>query len=189
MSRNIFSAVFLIGSLALGLFYGKPAWFEFQSLRNDTAELQARSAELDGLKEDRNRLLDILNSVSKADLDKLNQALPKSQQTADLLVLMEALAEKHSMGLSSIVFTPPPAPGVGQPVLGSGAIVIEQSNVQEFPLSFAVSGSYENFKEYLKTIEKTLRIIDVQSISFTAPQDRTQSNISILIKAKTYFQN
>ena len=75
----------------------------------------------------------------------------------------------------------------GQPQTG-GIITDSQTPgaILEFPIILNVSGPYESFKEFLRDLEKNLRLIDVQEISFITPPQGTTFDFNL--RLKTYFQ-
>ena len=50
------------------------------------------------------------------------------------------------------------------------------------------SGSYENLKRFLEKLETSLRIFDVENITF-APLDRGKDNFSYNMTVVTYYQS
>lgn len=53
-------------------------------------------------------------------------------------------------------------------------------------ISFAVKTTYPQFKVLMDTLEKSLRLFSIQSVSFTAPE-RESDPTSYQIKLETYF--
>lgn len=184
-----------IGAVVGFAFYLKPEWAAFRSVRQETDILRQTSEELDALAQNYQKLLATINSVSAADIERVRQALPQNQEGARLLTTLETLANKHGLALKqvdiSVTFaqgqSPAVAPGrsVPRPNTANPAPNPTASGARELPITLAVNGSYEAFKAFLRDLESNLRIIDVQSIVFTAAN---QDALDITLKIQTYYQ-
>lgn len=192
MSKLFIILILLFAGGVTGIFYLQPAWLEFQTLRQESDNLANISAELDELIENRDELVSSINTVSKENLERLNQALPEGQHAAEFLVLLETLAKKHSLLLRRVDLAGTeeakstdtrglPKPGVGISKTSSSG-----TSVEEFPFALDLGGTYESFKAFLVDLENNLRIIDVVSVSFASPGKPDQFNFSL--KGRTYYQ-
>ena len=201
MPRIITALISLLAALALGFFYTLPQWQRFQTLGSDVQALAEVSVEFDKLIASRDSLLERINSITKDNLDRLDSVFPQGPHTSDLLVSLEALTVENSVALGQVNLTspdvsnqtPPIRPG-GQPrPTGSGSVgaTAGQASVstaaQELSFSIQITGSYSNFKKFLASVEKNLRLIDVDSISFNAG-GKADESLGISVKAKTYYQ-
>ena len=88
----------------------------------------------------------------------------------------------------------------------SNFLTLESINFQNSPVeevslypsqnvSLAVSGTYENFKEYLRDLETTVRSMDVNTITFQVETSRRSQQLPELdnfltysLKIKVYYQ-
>ena len=184
-------AIFLLAGAALtGYIFLYPAWQEFQSLRQENLELQQESAEFDFLTQKRDALMKEVNSISKEQREALDKAIPTGAKAAEFMVDLEAITKKRGMALKRIdlagtVEVKASAPG--QPVTSrTPAAELTKKTVLEFPVGLNIAGSYEAFKELLQDVEKNLRLIDIQDISFVAPAKSDTFDFNL--KIKTYFQ-
>ncbi len=187
---KFFLAIFLIiGTGIIGFFYLRPEWQKFQSLRQENTELQHISEEFDSLTAQRDSLIREINAISKEQRDTISQALPEGAGAADLMVDLETMTKNRELILKRIDLsgTVEGKSGTKQPS-PAGIIASAQPKgaILEFPVLLNISGPYESFKGFLQDLEKKLRLIDIQEISFIAPpQGRT---FDFNLKLKTYFQ-
>lgn len=203
MPRIFVTIILIVSTLALAVLYLGDEWEKFSTLRKEIDELGNISVELDELIADRDKLVEVINSLSQEDLSRISQAIPLGPKAADLMVLMENLTTSHSMVLNRIDLagftstkTGEPEPGgavVPPPRPGALPSLKPRSNVsiKDFPLTMNVNGTYETFKTFLRDLEHNLRIIDVEDLSFSAPGSATGNKtptVDFLIKAKTYYQ-
>lgn len=213
MSKIVTAFVFFFAALALGFFYTLPAWQKFQSLGGDIGQLEQASAEFDRLIANRDNLLNLINGITKDNLDRLNQMFPQGAHASDFLVAIEALTSQNAIALRRIDLVSPSSGGQGsgksaasvsQPrptatagmaggagaSAGSAAGAKKQDKAnaaQELPFSIQVAGSYDNFKRFLASTERDLRLIDVDEVSFSTSGKRDEP-IEFTLKAKTYYQ-
>lgn len=193
MPKILITLVLLFATAVTGFFYLKPAWNEFKSLRKESDNLSNISAELDELIENRDDLVNSINTVSKEDLERVNRALPEGPRSADFLVLLEAIGKRHSVVLRRVdligtdAAEVPPAGG-GQPRPGVSIPKAPQntSGIQEFPFTLEITTTYETLKSFVNDLEHNLRIIDILAITFVPPGKPEPFNVSI--KGKTYYQ-
>lgn len=158
--------LFLITAVALFLKYTKPYYDEIKFLKEEKASLSEaliNSRELQSLRDD---LLAQYNGISQGDVDRLNKILPSKVRSDDIIVLFEDRAKAHGFLLKRIDVreaaartTDPNAP-LGAPLPPYNVIDI----------SFSASGSYVSFLSLLADFEKSLQLIDVNNISFSAAE-------------------
>lgn len=172
----------------VGGLYLLPTFREFQTLRQRNLDLQASSAELDELIQNKDALLKTINTISQSDLERIRRALPEGVAGAELLVFLENTANQNNLSLKRVDLAgitegtaTPGAPRPGGAPLGTGRT---QEDTSEFPFSLDVAGTYENIKAFLVALENSLRIIDIQTISFGSPAQANFFDVSI--RAKTY---
>lgn len=191
--HKLVSAILLIfGAAIIGLIYLWPEWQSYETLRARTTALHATQQELEELSLDRDKLLEKINEVSPENLERLARALPEGQDARGLLVLLEHIINQHSLDLTNIALenqtvvgkTPPsaqprPAGGVSTPK--------PASETKELPFKIGVNASYDNFKNLLISLEKSLRILDVTNIEFSAPGGET-ATANFNLQGRTYYQ-
>lgn len=189
MPKFLITIILLFGTTIVGFFYLLPQWRNFQALREDSTALAGISEEFDALIQNRDALLNLINSVSSDNLQRIDQALPVGIRAADFLVSLESMAGKNNVVLRRVdlASSAEASPRGGQPRPAGATVSAQKSGViNEFPVGISISGSYESFKGFLSYLEKNLRLIDVRDIAFTPPDK--PSAFDIVIKAKTYYQ-
>jgi len=193
MPRAFITLILLIGTVILGWFYLRPEWKYFQELRSSNERLEQLSAEFDELIKNRDTLVDLINSVSKNDLDRIDKALPKGSQAGEILVMLENLVGKNDLSLQSIGLSA----GAEQfsktavgPKLGSVSPLapqIQPESIKDFPVDLSVAGSYESLKKFLAEIESNLRVTDAASLSFGG-MNKPEEKVNFSLRVKMYYQ-
>jgi Tfp pilus assembly protein PilO len=89
------------------------------------------------------------NEIPEADLARLETLLPRSVDNVALILDLTALAARSGVTLSDINVLPVSETAEGQGTLGT------------VDLNLTAAGSYSAFRNFLKGIEKSARILDV----------------------------
>lgn len=167
MPRLILIFIILLSILLIGLFL---IWPKYQKLSNLSREIEAKETELHYIEEyfaKLNRLSEELkkyeNQVSKIDF-----ALPSDSSLA-LLSLINFLQRAGSQ--NGLIFTKLGSFSLTSPKVPTGTPTPETpSKIKEISLGFEVSGSYFAFKNFLETLEKSAKLIEVETSSFSSEE-------------------
>ena len=157
--------------LAGGIFflYTQPTYDKSSALQAQIAEYDQalqKAAELQQLKQ---QLLSRYNAFDPADIEKLHKLLPDHVDNIRLILDMDAMAAARRMSLSNVDISGNsslPAAGTQKTVIGQ--IGADNRKFESLNVSFSTSGTYTNFKSFLDDLEKSLRIVDLTSLSIAA---------------------
>lgn len=123
-----------------------------------------------------NRLVNQYNE-RLAEVESFSKVIPEGQDIPELLVGLEDVASVSGLTFSSVSFKTKDLKAPGFKTL---------------VMEFKVKGSYPNFKNYLENLEKSLRIFDVVSVSFTGVGPGQSSininNLEFNLLVNTYYQ-
>lgn len=175
-----FVVVILFLAIAVVLFFTqtKPQFNEIQALKIEKQsfdEALQYSREFQALKDD---LLSRYNAISTDDLKRLDKILPSDFSSGVLITTLEDRAKNRGLLLKKIDITEEKA---GQSE--SFQVGALPSPFRTFGLTLVFSGPYTTFLSFLDDLEKSVRIIDVDQIDFTAGANNI---IEFKIVAKTY---
>ena len=180
MLKKIFIALLPLGTLAVILWLALPEYRTMQAAKIE------RAAASEALEEKRRLVAKIrgleaqYRRIEESSL-KVAQIIPPTPDIPNLLAEIPALVLQHGMLLEDLSF----AGGNDAASVRSGQ---EQAAYKSMDMQLMVKGSYEAFKILLDAIEKELRVVDVQSVQFSIPQDAEGSQpISFSISAKLYY--
>lgn len=172
MSRIIVSLVFI--ATAVAIFF---VWTN--RYLKDIGELNERKNEYDyilerdkEIKSIRDEKIANLKSVSQENLDKLNKLLPSKVENIKLIIDMTDIINRRGLSIKSI-------DAKGSSETGSGEI-------KTASLDFSVESSYETFLLFLEDMEKSLRLMDIKSLSLT-PTDKVNL-YNFNVKAVTFWK-
>jgi len=166
MIRNVVTTLFLITAVAIFFVLTKPSWAEVNGLIENKAffsEALDSSRELQNL---RDSLLTKFNSISSQDLIRLAKLIPTGSQTTELMIALSNTAQVNGVILKSFK-------------------VSEAEEAKKVSLDMAVSASYGGFRAFIAELQKSLRLISIDQINFSA--DKT-SAYDFSIKATAYYK-
>ncbi|MBI2446398.1 MAG: type 4a pilus biogenesis protein PilO [Parcubacteria group bacterium] len=180
MNLNLFKYIILpfilfFAALAIGFWVLWPLYGDIQAAMLLKEQNQDNLTQRKKLTENLERLISQYNERG-GDIASLNKAIPSGQNVPELLVNLEAIASESGLIFKGVNFKPKDlkAPGIK-------TLIAE----------IRVTGSYPDFLNYLKAMEKSLRIFDVTSISFAGVSPGQISartdNIDFSLTVNTYY--
>lgn len=175
--RFISGIIFIV--LAIGLFFGltNPKYQTTKQVRDKVAQLDEALDKAKELTELRDTLTVQYNSFTEEELKEINTLIPDSIDTVRLIIDVDNIADSHNLTLLNIAVS-------GD--AGTEQIVGPDSRPYGvMALSFNVSTTYDQFKTFLGDLERSLRLLDIDTISFGQP-DITGRTI-YTVRAKTYW--
>jgi len=163
--RIIISVILIAAAIAVLFFWGRSLWQDVQAFSSEKASYVSVISRMNQLRKTRDGLVQVYNTIPSQDLEKIKDLIPDTADTGTLVVELSNLANENRLLLKNIN-----ARGDKDGVL---------------TVVFSVSGSYENFADFLEKLEKSLRLIDVSKISFSAGKDNFYE---FSLEAMTYLQ-
>lgn len=138
------------------------------------------------IKNKRDALSAKYNSVSEGDLDKLNKMIPQTFVPEYFANDLNAMAARSGMRISQI--------DIGAPAPRATGVVeeapVDGNKFVTTTARFTVSGRYEQFINFLKELESSLRLVDVISLSIKSAGSSTNRpndvTLSYSLEVKTY---
>jgi len=171
-------------------------WPKYQELTGVQAKIEGKKKELQYLQDYFSKLNQLSQKLKKYEtqLSKIDFALP-SDPSLTLLSLVEFLQKASFQNglifqnLGSFSITSPKSSTTTSPRLSTTSpelLEVETpSNIKELYISFEVAGSYSALKNFLNTLEKSAKIIEVEDVSFSSGEETTLS-FSLSIKTYSY---
>lgn len=160
--------------LAFGLGFGTlfPKSQHLQTLQNAIQkrqqELKAEQEYFLNIKQIKDRLAEYPEALAK-----ISSALPVGHSVPSLLNFLQKASSQSGLVLKEISpFTTSPAK--------------EAAGIKATQLSFTVVGSYNSFKNFISTLEKSARLIEIENISFSSPKEGDLFTFSLRITTHSY---
>lgn len=190
MSRLIVPII-LIGIAIAGFFtFTNPIYQSISTLKETTASYNEALTNSKTLETEKEKLSNKYNSIAISDLDKIQKFLPDNVDNIRLILEIEKIATPFGMVLKDVKYDTASTQTTVSPVGATTKIV--NKNYGTWNLEFSTSGTYDNFVNFTKNLEKNLRIVDIVSIDFSSntPMGSNPSLSEIYkynFKVKTYW--
>lgn len=104
-------------------------------------------------------------------LSKISDALPKDPSLASLVNFLQANSSETGLLLKRIALSGTTAPNKARAFAETRVIM-------------QISGSYDSFNDFLKIIENSARIIEVESISVDIPSEKSGNSPEFILNLK-----
>jgi Tfp pilus assembly protein PilO len=139
-------------------------------LATKTEALQKRMA-AEAVAEDRLvRLADLKKQYERITplLARFDTALPKNKKQSEITLQLQQLASANGMGLPAVTFSASESPSATSQTIKSGSILA-------LPITFQLSGTYEQMQGFLRGLEQLDRYTTVTSLSIAKGDTKTRS--------------
>lgn len=175
--NNVTATILILASVGLFFGYINPTYRkdtgesdrENKSVRELLAERAEYNTAIEKAREielARTGLLAKYNSIAAADRERLEKMLPDHSDTVRLVIDINTIAAANNITLKKITVVS----GVSSASSRQDAIGPREALYETIELNFGLSGSYEAFRLFLEDLERNLRLIDVVSVRFAAPE-------------------
>jgi Tfp pilus assembly protein PilO len=156
--------VFVGISLALFVMYINPTYQSTKALSAEAASYDQTLYKSQQLLAKRDQLLTTKKNFSDDDLTKLEHVLPDNVDNIRLIIDINNIASRHNLSLTNVQL------GEAKNSDSSSALASGPATgpIGTAQVSFAVVAKYDDFVAFEEDLEHSLRIIDVDKISFKA---------------------
>jgi len=172
----VFPLILFFAAAAVIFWVLLPLWYSTQAALELKKENENNLAQRKQLAANLERLIGQYNERT-SDLVSFSKAIPVGQNIPELLINLEALASENGLIFSGVNFKPKD---------------LKTPNVKTLIMEIKIKGSYPALQNYLKAMEKSLRLFDVTSISFNgiAPGqvNVNLNNLEFNLSVNTYYQ-
>jgi len=182
MRKAILPIVFILATIGIFVGYISPAYQDVKTLRAEAAEYDQALDKAKELQSVRDALLSRYNTFAQRDVARLAKMLPDHVDNVRLILDIDGIASKYNMRTRNVVVTEEGGNGGG----GNAVNVVgpDTRPYNSVVVSFSVAATYEDFKRFLTDLERSLRLVDLTSLSFSKRDgDLYQFDLSI----RTYW--
>lgn len=178
MFRSILSIIFIAAAITIFFTWTQPYIKEIGDLKSQSNIINENLANLKELQSMRDEILSKYNSISQLDLDRLNKILPSQANAIELIIEIEDIAKGSGMSLKNI--------DASVPEEKQGTQITDKTKIaNSIPVTIKLTGPYSSFVAFLENLEKNLRLVDIEKITFlSGDADLYEYNIT----AVTYWK-
>lgn len=183
MFRIFFPVLFLLASIGSFVFFTNPTYQQAKSNNVQLSRITDALKKANQLRDIRDKLAIERNNISDIDLNRISKMVPDSVENIGLIIELNNIARDKGMELLSPTISGGNASGIA----GAGVDVgPDNKKFGSLKMSFGVNTTYEKFIDFLQTLERSLRLVDVTNIGFAAPDAKTgRTNFNVTIQ--TYW--
>jgi len=155
------SAIILV-ILSIGLFYTftNVEYAKVKDLHVLATEYQDVLANISDIVRLRDTLLIAYEEFPEADKNRIEKVLPDNIDMVQLALELDSIASRHGISIKDIY--------IDNDINQNMGVVLPEhtSPYEKVMVSFSFVSNYENFKRLLADMEKSLRIMEIESLSF-----------------------
>jgi Tfp pilus assembly protein PilO len=188
MFKIIFPIIMTIAAVGLFVVFTNPAYTEVKSLKTVQSAYDQALNNSQQLLKVRNELTTKYNNLSGTDRDRLTKLMPDTVDNIRLIIDTQNIALGHGMTLKDIKYDARAESNAATATAATtpGQLAANQKEYGTFELEFSVTGSYQNFLAFITDLEQSLRLVDIESVSFQAA-DAGGSTIKYVVRVRTYW--
>lgn len=178
MSRFLVPLFFLVAAVGIFIVFTQPLIDGIKAQQADISIYQEALQNGQKLIDVRKRLLDRYNSFSSEDIGRLKKILPDAIDNVRLIIDLDTIASKYGMELKNVRIIAADSKNANATL---GPDNLKYGSVG---LGFTVTGSYEVFRRFVADLEKSLRVVDLVSVSFAANE---RNSYDYALEIRTYW--
>jgi len=182
--------ILILASVGLFFLYVNPTYMSVKDLKSEESSYNEALNNSKKLQAVRDVLVAKYNGFSSENQDRLSKMLPDNVDNIKLVLEIDRVASQYGMKVKNIKYD------VAKKEAPAGQFAAQAArepvkDYGNFDLEFSVEGTYGNFASFLESLEKSLRIVDIGSISFssdqTGPAGAPKDVYKYDFKIKTYW--
>ncbi|MDO8575514.1 MAG: hypothetical protein Q7R78_02335 [bacterium] len=178
MNPNLTAVTLIILALSLFFTFTDSEYAKVKDLREKSADYEVAKQKSKDLLAKRDELKDKYSSIDPFNIMKLEKLLPNTIDSVKLVIEINGIAEKYGIKLKNVQINTASIDKNTSP-----KEVNSDKKYNSALVTFAVSTTYDNFIQFLRGLEHNLRITDVVSTTFSAPDDGGLYSIAITIRS------
>jgi Tfp pilus assembly protein PilO len=173
----ILLGLFLALLLAIGFTVPK-----YQNLKIAQSKVKEKGTELQAERKYFSEIAEAKEKLKKfeEELSKINSAIPAEPSLPSLGNFLQIAASQNGLVLKKIM--PSLTSSLKEEFIKKGF----SSQIKETGVNLTVSGDYPSFKNFLSNLEKTSRMIEIESISFSGSEKEAPIDFNLRIKVYSY---
>jgi len=178
MNRLLTPLILIIVAVGVFFMFTNPLLTRIDGLKAEIASYDEALVNANKLAEMRDVLSKKKNDIRPEDLDSIEKMVPDTIDNVRLILDLQKIGQDKGLDLRNIRITSKGSRSA------KDAIGPESTKYDSVAMGFSVTASYDRFRTLMTAIERSLRLMDVTTISFTAgDKDEYDYNVEI----RTYW--
>jgi hypothetical protein len=161
--KSLMPLILIAVSIGVFVIFVDPQYEEIRETKQTIDENKNLLELANQLRRERNTLSDKYTAISQGDREKLQKVLPDNVDNVRLILDIQDIANEFGIQILNINVQ------ANQDSQQDGRL-IDNTNQQygTIGVNFSVSAEYDVFKNFMRRLEDSLRLIDIQSFSVSA---------------------
>ncbi len=183
--RIIIPSVLIAAAVGLFAMYTNPTYQGSGGIKSLQTQVSAFNEALDKaqeLKSSRDKLISKRNTFSADNVQKLERILPDNVDNIRFVIEINGIAARRNLSLKNVSLGTISDAKSGRSTLAVGS---SGDPVGSAEISFALSATYDEFLAFLQDLERSLRMVDIEKISFKPSDMGDRYDYSLTIR--TYW--
>ncbi len=192
--RILIPIILIAVSLVIAFFYIKPLYVDMMKTNNKKTQIEDAIQKTEKIDVALSDLRANLDSISDINLDKIDAMLPDKIDEVRYLDMINSLAQSYNLPIEGLKISGlNDAGNTGGNSFTNVGNTIGAKEIEVIDIEFSASSTYQEFKEFLIVLERSLVLLDVNSISLSPSQPGSDSGIEedfykYTIKLTTYLK-
>lgn len=180
MNKSFTIPILLFIALLIIVYIILPEFYNFENLNK---QLKVKNQEIQSIESYHEKIITTINRLKDYEdsLGKINSALPDSYSSPSLFNYLQKTSAENGMFLKSVGLAKAP---VKNTKVSPEIEVSSEEDAKEEYVNINLIGSYNSFKTFLKSIEKSSRMIETENISIKIEEGNL--NFMLLLKVSSY---
>lgn len=183
MFKGIVSLLLIVGAGVIFFTQTKNYFPEIKAVRGQISIYNKTIETIISVKSSIDKLLGEYNSISQENIDKINKMIPSGSDQMKLVVQIEDMMKSRGLILKSI----DAKESIKSSSVKSKEEVLAMGELSRLSLSVKAQGSYSAFHSFLIEAERSLRLIDIESVKINAVADKEVYDFSV--EAVSYWRD
>lgn len=175
--KSLIPIFLILASVGIFVFYVNPVYQTIKTLQTDIAGYSKAFSKSNEVLKKRGELQEKYKQFRPGDLESVQKLLPDHVDNVQLILDINGIARDNNMLISKIQITEDK---------NNGTTDIGPNNklYSSILVSFKTKATYSKFVAFIKSLEQSLRLVDITNLSFkTDPKNLTEYSVTI----RTYW--
>lgn len=182
--RQLFIPIILVASaIALFALYTNPTYQGTKTIRAQVDSYNDALNKSQELRRIRDEKVAAFNTFSADEKQRLQSILPDNVDNIHLIIDINNIAARHGLSLKNVSLGSISDSATAPNALAVGA---SGSSIGSVELGFGFSASYDVFLSFLEDLQHSLRVMDIEKISFS-PGEKSNSDYDFALSVRTYW--
>ena len=187
MYRLITFAASVIMATALFLLFTQPTFEHVRTSQAEAAGYTQALADAEKLNQRINELVKQRNNLPSAEMEKLEVLIPDQIDEVATVITLDTLAAKHFLLFSDIAIASENSVvdknKKNTPAVAALPTSPDTESIVATAVTFIVSGTYDDFRAFIKDVEGTLSLMDISELGIQGedPEAPNQYGVTALI--------